>query len=221
MSRRRMAAGALAGAVVLGCLVAARLSHSRPHASIGKPSAGVSRPAPSRGITSMPVPGPASARAAAVGFATASQNWLYLSDAEIDRAVLAIATPGAGPRLAAQTVADMSAARQSLAASSGAVWWLVRPLAARVERFEPPTAEVGVWVVTVLSAPGVAAPQANWGVVTTDLAWSATTGRWEVASVAENPGPTPLISNQEPAWGADAFDSALAGYQRIGSEGSG
>ncbi|HZT66530.1 MAG TPA: hypothetical protein VFA11_12140 [Acidimicrobiales bacterium] len=163
-------------------------------------------------------PSAGSARDAAVGFATASQNWLYLSDSEIDQAVLAIATPGTGPHLAAQTVADMSAARQSLRAASGPAWWLVRPLAAKVDSFEPPTARVEVWVVTVLCAPGVAAPQAHWETVTADLAWAVAAARWEVASVTENPGPTPQTSNQEPAWAADAFDSALVGFQRIGSE---
>ena len=220
MRARRAVVLALAGAGVLACLVVTRLAAQPPGATNAGSSPAVSpahtQPTDTAGA---PAPSLATARDAAVGFATASQNWLYLSNAEIDRAVLAIATPGAGPRLAAQTVADMASARQALSASSGSVWWLVRPLAVRVERFHPPTARVQVWVVTVLCAPGVALPQANWEVVTAELGWAPDTRRWEVASVSEDPGPTPLTSNQELAWGADAFDSALAGYQRVGSEG--
>ncbi|MEI2815855.1 MAG: hypothetical protein V9E99_05295 [Microthrixaceae bacterium] len=73
--------------------------------------------------------------AAAVAYATAPQRWLYLTDEEIAAAVTEIATPAAGPHLADEVVADVSAARERLVRSPGRVWWLVRPLAWRVESF--------------------------------------------------------------------------------------
>ena len=217
MRHQRLIGLSVAGTVVLACVAVAWVLTPGPRRTgLAQSSSAIAPPTAPSGAPA----GPENARSAAVGFATDSQNWLYLTDAQIDQAVLRIATPGAGARLAAQTVADMSAARHGLSASYGPLWWLVRPLAAGVETFSPPDARVGVWVVTVLCAPGVASPQANWETVTVDLTWETNAGGWKVSGLTETAGPTPLTSNQEPASSSDAFEAALAGYQRIGSEGA-
>lgn len=155
------------------------------------------------------------ARAAAVTYATASQDWLYLSDEEIDRAVRAVATPAAATALSRETVVELRAARDALRQSPGRVWWLVRPLASRVERFEPTSARVVVWAVTVLSASDVALPQAEWMRVAVDLAWLE--GAWRIQAVADTPGPTPMTGVKDRPWQPEPLDAALDGFQRAGS----
>lgn len=154
--------------------------------------------------------------AAAIAYATASQRWLYFTDDEIDAAIGEIATPVAAPRLAEDVVADISMAREQLAQSSGRIWWLVRPLAWRVDHFRDTEARVSVWTVTILSAAGVAAPQAEFLTVTLDLAW--TDGDWRVDGVRDTPGPTPITGPQDQPWDAEPFDQALDGFTRMDGE---
>ncbi len=151
--------------------------------------------------------------AAAVAYATASQRWLYFTDAEIEAAIGEIATPVAAPRLAEDVVADISMARDELARSSGRIWWLVRPLAWRVDSFRDTQARVSVWTVTILSAAGVAAPQSEFLTVTLDLAW--VDGDWRVDGVRDAPGPTPITGPHDQPWDAEPFDRALDGFTRM------
>jgi len=154
--------------------------------------------------------------AAAVAYATAAQRWLYFSDVEIREAVAEIATPLAAPRMADDVVGDVSMAREQLGASPGRVWWLVRPLAWRVDSFATDEARVAVWVVTILSAADVAVPQAEYATVTVDLAW--VDGDWRIDAVQDTPGPTPMTGPQDQPWDAAPFDEALDGFTRMDGE---
>lgn len=154
--------------------------------------------------------------AAAVSYATASQRWLYFTDDEIRDAVAEIATPVAAPRMADEVVLEVSTAREQLGASPGRIWWLVRPLAWRVEHHDADDARVSVWVVTILSAAEVAAPQSEFRTVTLDLAW--VDGDWRVDGVRDAPGPTPLSGPQDQPWDAVPFDDALDGFTRLDGE---
>ncbi len=154
--------------------------------------------------------------AAAIAYATAPQRWLYFTDEQIVAAVQEVSTPVAAPRLADEVVADVSVARERLGVSPGRVWWLVRPLAWRVESFNQDEARVAVWTVTVLSAEEVAAPQSEWVTVTVDLAW--VDGDWRVDSVRDTPGPTPVTGQNDQPWDAAPFDDALAGFTRMDGE---
>jgi hypothetical protein len=167
--------------------------------------------------------------AAAVAYATAAQRWLYFSDEEIRAAVAEIATPVAAPRMADDVDRDVSMAREQLDASPGRVWWLVRPLAWRVDSFATDQARVAVWVVTILSATEVAAPQAEYATVTLDLAWvdgdgnhdgddDRKGGDWRVDAVRDTPGPTPMTGPQDQPWDAVPFDEALDGFTRMDGE---
>lgn len=156
------------------------------------------------------------ARTAAIAFASASQDWLYLPDDQVDRAVRSIATTSAGPSLSRETVEEIRSARDALAKSPGRVWWLVRPLASRVERFDPLSARVVVWTVTVLSAADVALPQADWVRVAVDLQWERDS--WRVQAVNDVPGPTPMTGTKDRPWQPEPFDDALRGFERVGSE---
>jgi hypothetical protein len=154
--------------------------------------------------------------AAAVSYATAAQRWLYFSDDEIRAAVAEIATPIAAPRMADEVVLDVSTARVQLGVSPGRVWWLVRPLAWRVDRFDAAAARVSVWVVTILSAAEAATPQAEYATVTLDLAW--VDGDWRVDAVRDTPGPTPMTGPHDQPWDAVPFDEALDSFTRMDGE---
>lgn len=144
-------------------------------ASAPRPTVPSGEAGPSGEVAGVPVgfandePG---AVAAAIAYATASQRWLYFTDEQIEAAIAEIATPTAAPRLADDVVRDVSMAREQLIASSGPIWWLVRPLAWRVDHFTDVDARVSVWTVTILSAAGVAAPQVEFLTVTLDLSWT-------------------------------------------------
>ena len=154
-----------------------------------------------------------SAVAAAVAYATASQRWLYLSDDAIRAAIAEIATPAAADGLADDVVADVSKARGELARASGPIWWFVRPLAWRVESFRDTEARVSVWIVAILSAAGVAAPQSEFLTVTLDL--ERVDGVWRVDDVRNTSGPTPITGPHDQPWDAEPFDDALDGFHRI------
>lgn len=158
----------------------------------------------------------AGARATAIALAAASQDWLYMDDEQIDRSVRAVATAWAGPALSRQTVAELRTAREALAKSPGRVWWLVRPLASRVERFDASAARVVVWTVTVLSAAEVALPQAEWVRVIVDLAW--VDDEWRLEAVHDVAGPTPMTGPKDRPWQAEPFDDALGGFERVSAE---
>ena len=156
------------------------------------------------------------ARRAALGFASVAQDWLYLPDDQVERAVRSIATTSAGPSLSRDTVEEVRSARDALAKSPGRVWWLVRPMASRVERFDPFAARVVVWTVTVLSAADVALPQADWVRVAVDLQWERDS--WRVHAINDVPGPTPMTGTKDRPWQPEPFDDALRGFERVGSE---
>ncbi|MGH9031756.1 MAG: hypothetical protein ACRDZV_06460 [Acidimicrobiia bacterium] len=153
------------------------------------------------------------AQAAAMTYAAASQRWLYLDDAAVEAAVVAISTPTAAPRLAREVLDEVRVARESLSQTPGRVWWIVRPLAVDVEAFTPERARVAVWTVTVLSASDVALPQSDWTTVTLDLAWHE--GDWRVDRTADAPGPTPMLGPRDQPWQPEPFDDALAGFERV------
>lgn len=212
------AAAALAVGIAVVALVAGRTPGpgDGPEGDQESPAQGT--PDPHDGASHQRTKHPRSAegaRAAAVGYATASQDWLYLPDDEVDAAVRRVATKAVGPALATETVSTLRNAREALAATPGRVWWLVRPLASSVERFQPHTARVVVWTVTVLSAADVALPQADWARVAVDLVWEA--GAWRVQAVTETPGPTPMTGTKDRPWQPEPLDEALQGFQRVGA----
>ena len=156
------------------------------------------------------------ARAAAIAYATASQRWLYMTDEEIAAAVSAIAAADAAQALTREILAEVDLARDGLGRSPGRVWWLVRPLAWRVQAYSPERARVAVWSVTVLSAAEVAVPQSDWLTVTVELVWES--GDWRAEAVGDRPGPTPLVGTRDKAWQPEAFEEALAGFHRVDAE---
>lgn len=155
-------------------------------------------------------------RDAAITYASASQDWLYLTDDQIEEAIRAVTVPERADQLVRETVSELGVARDGLQYSAGRIWWFVRPLATKVESLTSDQALVSVWVVTVLSAADVAVPQSDW--MTLDIALRRVSDRWLLESIDDTVGPTPLSGVRDEPWQPEPFDDALAGFERIGSE---
>lgn len=212
--RRYLAAITAVLAVVMvlvarGCFATASDEGSRRTVPEGAAPHGVD-------VDDAPAPSERNAVDAGIAFATAPQRWLYMSDEEVDEAVRALAAPHRGDDMAAAAVEDVREAREGLSASSGPVWWLVRPLAVKVEGLTDDRATVEVWAVTVLSAREVAAPQAEWRTIDLDLVWAE--DAWKVDAVRDTPGPTPMVGPGDRPWDAVPFDAGLEGFERLDGE---
>lgn len=211
-----MVAGGALAAIVLGGALLVRCSSDSPEGQ-----ARMVDPSVPSVVSS--VAGPAAidrsedgAVASAMAYAAASQRWLYLTDDEIRAEITDLATDRAAEGLAAEAAGDIAEARTGLSASTGRIWWLVRPLATRVAFYGPDQARVLVWTVTVLSAASVAVPQTEWLTVSIDLEWDR--DAWRVDAVRDTPGPTPVPGPGDDPWEAEDFDRGLDGFVRIDGE---
>lgn len=158
-------------------------------------------------------PSDAGAWAAGLAYACADQVWLYLSDGAIGASLAAVATPEAAARLTGRVTGAVGLLRDALAVRSGPVWWVVRPLAARLVEFSPGAATVAVWVVSVLSAADVAVPQARWATRTVELVWRD--GDWRLDGWSDRPGPTPVLDASDDPWSPKALAEALVGFELL------
>lgn len=153
---------------------------------------------------------------AALRLAAAPQRWLYLTDAELSAAVREVASPRAVDRLVTDVTGEVALVRDALRQSTGRIWWVVRPLAWRVEELNGDRASVSVWTVSILSASDVALPQSDWFTSRFDLEWAG--GKWQLVATRDEPGPTPQLGGRDKAWQPEPFDDALAGFTRVGAE---
>lgn len=151
---------------------------------------------------------------AAIGYATAPQAWLYLSDDEVRASVEAMVAPGSEGGLVDEVVYEVGILRDALEDAEGTVWFIMAPLATRVDRYSDDRATVRVWVVGVLSAADVAMPHAGWHTATYDLVWR---GDWLVADVTETEGPVPQLEPGQQPWSAGYLDEQLDGFTRVGA----
>jgi hypothetical protein len=152
---------------------------------------------------------------AAVAYATAAQDWLYLSDEQVAENAGAVTVPEARDRLVGELVDQVGLLRDELVEASGTVWFVMAPLATRVDSYSLERAVVRVWVVRVLSADGVAVPQSGWQTLRFELAWHD--GDWRIADTAEIEGPTPQLEAGLQPWSARYLDQELEGFNRIGA----
>lgn len=207
------------GAAVVSLLLGSLLSHGaeQPQPSDGPHSRSDQVPdAPVAVSSELPGRSRQGAVEVALGLASAPQRWMYLSDADLTEDVRTIASRQSADRLTAEIVAEVRLARDALRRSPGRVWWIVRPLAWRVETFAADRARVSVWTVSVLSAADVAVPQADWATTAVDLVWED--NAWRLLASRDTPGPTPRLGGRDAAWEPEPFDTALEGFHRVGTE---
>jgi len=154
------------------------------------------------------------AQAAAIAYtATLSQRLLYLEPADAEAAVRAVAADASADTLTADALDSLEAARTPLAEGSGATWWIVEPLAVKVEAFSTDRAGVSVWLVRVISRQGVVVPQASWVTETVELVWED--GDWRLWSDTSTPGPTPVLDGSDLPSSAAELDGELAGFELL------
>ena len=153
--------------------------------------------------------------AAAVSYAAAPQTWLYLPDSEVRASAEAVTVPGPpGAELVDRLVDDARLLRAELEKANGTVWFVVSPLATKVELYSDTRATVRVWLVRVLSADGIAVPQSGWQTLSFRLAWHE--GDWRMVEVTEADGPTPQLEAGLQPWSSRYLDEQLAGFSRVG-----
>lgn len=220
MSRRSTLVVTGIAVLVVGLVAGALVTGSRQPAD-ERPSAGTATSNSTDASPGVPddeagIPIEKTAEDAAIEYATASQQWLYLTDEQIEAEVRAIAAPSSADRLVEETVGELGLARDGLMQSAGRVWWFVRPLAVKTVSVSDTRAEVSVWVVTVLSAADVAVPQADWATLGLRLVRDG--DDWLLESIDDVPGPTPISGVRDDPWEPEPFDDALDGFVRIGSE---
>jgi hypothetical protein len=215
---RVVLASLLSGALLLGVFAGGVLRPSSPAVAPPKDQPAMAAAGDSPEGEPVPISRPRtveSAREAALAYASASQQWLYLDEGEIEGAIRGITTTAAAERLVRQTAGEVAVARDALVHAAGPVWWFVRPLASRVTVDED-RAEASVWLVTVLSAADVALPQADWLTLDLKLVWRS--GAWLLDSIEDRPGPTPMSGLRDEPWQPEPFNDALHGFKRVGSE---
>ena len=215
---RAALAGAATTALVAGILLVRLGGTTSDPAPVAPTASAVGSPQPNAAPVTEAQPAEETAVAAALQLATAPQQWLYLADAELEAAVRAVAAPGSAVRLVGDLVSEVTLVRDALRNSAGRVWWLVRPLAWRIEHFGGDRASVSVWTVSVLSASDVAVPQSDWFTSRYDLQWID--GRWLLAATRDEPGPTPQLGGRDEPWQPEPFDESLTGFTRVGAEGA-
>jgi hypothetical protein len=159
----------------------------------------------------------AGAVAAAVSYARAPQSWLYLSDDDVTAGVAGIVVPEARDELAGDVVQEVRLLRTELEQASGTVWFVVSPLATRVDDYDEDSgrAVVRVWSVRVLSAEGVAVPQSGWQTTTFRLRWHD--DDWKIVSTHDADGPVPQVEVGLQPWTADYLGDELDGFVRVGA----
>jgi hypothetical protein len=166
---------------------------------------------PVRDLHGVPVGFPHTPRGAAI--AVASYQRAFASPAILNPAVLRrrVAVVAA-PDYAATMLAANSPGAQRIAA--GAIGEGLRhraptlfaavPIGYRIESYSPARARVLTWGFTLLGNASAVAPEAYFGLTTTEVAWQG--GRWRIASTRAAFGPSPKLETRRgPVEGFDAI----------------
>ena len=220
---RRLAIAGAAAVVFLGGMAARgslgdradRDSEAAPGAAQAAPE--TVGPGPARELDGAPTGfarTTAGARAAAIAYtATLSQRLLYFEPADAEAAVRAVAASASEATLVADALDSLEAARTPLAEGTGATWWVVEPMAVKVEAYATDRARVSVWLVRVLSRQGVVVPQTSWVTETVELVWED--GDWRLWSDTPTPGPTPVLDGSDLPSSAAELDAELTGFELL------
>lgn len=220
---RSLAAAGAAAVVFLGGMAARGALRDRANGSaqasppaVASPAAAIG-PGPTADIDGAPAGFArtrAGVQAAAIAYtATLSQRLLYLEPAAAEAAVRAVAADASEDSLTADALDALHAARQPLAEGTGATWWIVEPLAVKVEAFSDDRARASVWLVRVLSRQGVVVPQTSWVTETVELVWED--GDWRLWSDTSTPGPTPVLDGSDLPSSAAELDAQLTGFELL------
>lgn len=155
-------------------------------------------------------PSQAGAQAAAVGYLGTGQLMVDASPSGVRAAVGAMAADGAAEAQHRELSGRLAVLRRSLEGATGPVTYRQAVLATRVDAYAAARARVSVWHVGVLSAPGVAPPQARWATSVFELVWED--GDWKIWSETITPGPAPILNDEVAPASAEDLEAALSGF---------
>ena len=137
------------------------------------------------------------------------QALLDAGPAGVDAVLAPIVAPTARKRLVGENERNVVRVTAELSAATGPIPWRQAPLAVRVTTTGD-VAMVAVWHVGVLSAPGVAPPQAHWSTSSVEL--ENTGGAWKVTDEAVVEGPMPLNGGNAAPADDTTLEAALDGF---------
>lgn len=161
------------------------------------------------------------ARQSAIDYvSTVRQRLVYLTG-EYGRQVLTDwASPGVAATAIDSELAQAEMLRSGLSADGGDVWWLVSPLATRVDAYSGERARVSVWLSSVIGAgadPAVSSestqPMVRYQTDTVELVWSSE--RWTVWSTTSVDGPTPMLAPSMVVATPEVFITSMDGFSLV------
>lgn len=161
------------------------------------------------------------ARQVAVDYlVTVRQRLVYLTPQAGREVLTAWSAPGVAATVLEGEVTEATTIRERLAADGGDVWWVVAPLAIRVDAYTGERARVAVWLTALIASganPEVSGeatqPMVRFQIDTVELVWSR--DRWTVWSTTSVDGPTPMLAPSQPIATAEAFVTSLDGFGLI------
>lgn len=159
------------------------------------------------------------ARRSAIDYlSTVRQRLVYLTDDAARELLGAWIAPGAAVTLVDAELTEATTIRTTLAADGGEVWWLVTPLATRIDAIDGDRARVSVWLTTIAASgvdPTVSdtaiQPMVRFQIDTVELIWTETAG-WSVWSITSVDGPTPMTAPSSQLATIDTFIGGLDGF---------
>lgn len=163
------------------------------------------------------------ARQSAIDFvSTVRQRLPYITESSARSVLEAWIAPGAAPTLVGSELAQAAGIRDVLGAGGGDMWWLVTPLAARIDALDGERARVSVWLAaiaasgtnTAVSTMGVQ-PMVRFQTDTVELVWAD--GAWRVWSITSIDGPTPMTAPSATIATVDIFVAHLDGFAPLWS----
>lgn len=219
---------------IVGLLVAGAGVHAASMNSSGPaPSPNGLTPAPAHTELSRQIDGPiritnhapagfarsfAGARAAAIAYSgSLNQSLLYLDRETADKAVGEASTAAFAESYRADGPSVWGEWRLSVATGTGPLWWVVSPLAIRMDGYNDDEARASVWMSVMVSRAGALDPRTFQVTQALRLRWER--DDWKIDSSTYTPGPYVTGSDTSGRVTAAELDRRLAGYSLIGVDG--
>lgn len=154
--------------------------------------------------------------------ATVQQRFLYLTPAAGRDLLEVWRADGVAAAELDRTVQRFDNLRTVLTAAGGDVWWLVSPLAVRVDAYNLDRARVSVWTATITASSAdpatggdVVVPIVDYRISTVELLWSDGAGGWSVWSVSDAAGPVPMLAAGAVVSAPSEFLARLDGFALV------
>ena len=153
--------------------------------------------------------------------ATVQQRFMYLTPTAGRDLLEVWQADGVATAELDRTVERFDNLRTALTAAGGEVWWLVSPLAVRVDAHNADRARVSVWTATVTASGAnpatggdVVVPIVDYRISTVELLWADGAG-WSVWAVSDAAGPVPMLAGDAVQSAPSEFIARLNGFSLV------